>query len=97
MNGELFELHPCMPKAHNAKEGRGSRWRRMASIRLNKMYRRFGMGPQQTKRKTCAHLQRHKGGHSWMKCSKSWVSGSDASDWRAGWAACGAYESKEQS
>lgn len=41
----------------------------------------------------CAHLIRHSRGRTWLKCRAAGETGSAASDWRAGWQACGLYES----
>ncbi len=43
--------------------------------------------------KDCAHLI-HTGRHNtvFLKCSKSKITASKATDWRAGWTACGLFE-----
>ncbi len=91
-----FALTPPKLAAVNPKTGketRGETWRRRAAVRLSKMHQRYGRIDGQTC-KTCAFLERHgRARHkSWLKCRKSTVSMSDATDWRAGWTRCGAYE-----
>lgn len=52
----------------------------------------FGHGPDGITCKNCAHLLRYHQGARWMKCNLSKMTQSVASDWRAGWPACGKYE-----
>ena len=42
--------------------------------------------------KACIHLLRFRQGTYWHKCNLSKMTKSTASDWRAGWPACGKYE-----
>lgn len=50
----------------------------------------YGDVPDKTCR-TCAHLRRYHRGSTWMKCIKANPTASAATDWRAGWTACGLY------
>jgi hypothetical protein len=62
--------------------------------RILLMYARHGSTEGQTCR-TCAHLQRYKQGTRWMKCELTRQTSGAATDWRAGWPACGKWESCE--
>jgi len=66
--------------------------RRRAAWRLGKLRDLFGIGPAGAKCRTCANLTRR---GNWFKCAKYRASASDATDWRAHWPACGAYEKRE--
>lgn len=44
----------------------------------------------------CVFLLRFRAGHSWLKCAKTSITRSQASDWRAFWQACGLYEEQAQ-
>ena len=61
--------------------------------RIAEMHRVYGVGPLVTKCRTCRYLQRYRkaGRVSWMKCLRARVTASSATDWRAGWPACGLY------
>jgi hypothetical protein len=39
----------------------------------------------------CVHLERYSQGTKWFKCGLSRKSSSVATDWRAGWPACGLF------
>lgn len=58
---------------------------------LRDMHRAYGTTPRQYCR-TCTFLQRIERGTRWMKCAKSHSTSSSATDWRAGWPACGLYQ-----
>lgn len=40
----------------------------------------------------CIHLKRFRRVERWAKCEKSGPTGSNASDWRTHWKACGAFQ-----
>lgn len=42
--------------------------------------------------KNCKHLIRHRMGKSWLKCDLTLQTGGSATDWKAGWLACGKFE-----
>lgn len=70
--------------------------RRREAARRARMRTKFGLGPEGVTCKSCAHLRRL--GHhdsSYLKCLKYGVSHSEATDWRAKWPACGAYEAEQ--
>lgn len=90
LRGEPFE-----PPAATTT-GRGETWRRRASSRLATMHQRYGRGLEGRPCRGCAFLI-HGGGSdrkSFLKCQKAGVSHSEATDWRAKWASCGAYEAR---
>jgi len=67
--------------------------RRSEAARQAVMRRQFGPGPAGVTCKTCAHLIRVPGGrHVYLKCARYRISASEATDWRAKWPACGAFE-----
>lgn len=72
---------------------RAQDWNRLAAGRLAKMHQRYGRGPEGVTCKDCVFLERHRPGRtSFLKCRRAGVSASNATDWRAKWSACGAYE-----
>jgi len=63
----------------------------------NKMVRKFGRGPKDTKCKTCKHLVRYDyHNKNYYKCSNYGYSKSIASDFRLKFESCGKYEEGEQ-
>ncbi len=59
--------------------------------RLKVMHLMFGKREDETC-KNCVHLIRYHQGASWLKCDLTIQTGSNATDWRAGWTACGKFE-----
>lgn len=54
-------------------------------------------GTASKKCKNCIFLKRfHQGGKVWSKCSNATLDGHLATDWRAGWSACGLFKPDEQ-
>lgn len=50
-------------------------------------------GPVRSTCKDCRYLERHQAGGKWMKCGQfPRTTGGKATDWRAGWPACGLFE-----
>lgn len=60
-------------------------------LRLTEMHRLYGKLDGE-KCKNCVHLARYRMGGSWMKCNLSKQTNSSATDWKAGWPACGNFE-----
>lgn len=58
---------------------------------IRDMHRVHGSGPDGATCGTCISLERYRQSSSWMKCGKSFKTASAATDWRAGWRACGLY------
>jgi hypothetical protein len=80
------------PVSPATRSKRTEDWHRRASVRRSDMRRKFGNGPEGTTCRDCVYLIRVRpGANSFLKCEKYGISGSDASDWRAKWPACGAY------
>ena len=73
-------------------ESRGETWRRRASARLAKMHQRYGRRDGQVCRDCVFLLRMRPNRKTFLKCEKAGVSASDATDWRAKWTACGAFE-----
>lgn len=65
---------------------------RLALKLLAKLHAAYGKGPAGAQCKTCVHLRRYRQSKGWMKCAKALDTSSEATDWRAKWAACGLYE-----
>lgn len=61
--------------------------------RLRAMHKMYGKAEGKTC-KNCKYLLRFKMGGSWMKCKLSNQTHGKATDWKAGWQACGKYEEK---
>ncbi len=63
--------------------------------RIRVMHGMYG----RTEGKTCRHcifLEHYKMGASWLKCGRSKKTNSVATDWRAGWPACGLWEEEHE-
>lgn len=96
--GDDFDLTPPAPLEWHGKgpapkkETRSEAWKRRAGVRRQKMRLRYGPGPEGRTCKPCQFLIRvgHHDG-AYLKCEKAGISSSEATDWRAGWPACGAY------
>jgi hypothetical protein len=67
------------------------------SDRIKKMHGVFGKGPDGKLCKTCAHLIRtgYKS-RTYIKCDLNKITKGEATDWRAGYDACGKYEESAQ-
>jgi hypothetical protein len=64
--------------------------------RFSKMQQTYGAGPAGKTCKDCVFLKRVRPGvKSFLKCAVYGISKSDASDWRAGAAACGKFTERE--
>jgi hypothetical protein len=63
--------------------------------RIYNMHRFYGHGPEGRRCKQCKSFARYSMGSTWFKCHKSRVSRSIATDWRANWPACGAFEEEQ--
>ena len=59
--------------------------------RMRQMQREHGAGPPDATCKDCQHLVCVSMSRNYYKCVKSHVSGSNATDWRVSWPACGLY------
>ena len=59
--------------------------------RIVVMHSMYGKADDRTC-KTCKHLRRYKQSARWMKCLKAKITGGSATDWKAGFPACGLYE-----
>jgi hypothetical protein len=66
-----------------------------ASKNIGRMYLRFGMGPANKMCVRCRHFHRYSMGSTWFKCALSGPTSSNATDWRARWRACGAFDEAE--
>jgi len=62
--------------------------------RIKAMWDMYGRTEGKTCKK-CKFLAHYHQGASWMKCTKSRVTSSVATDWRAGWPACGLWEEEK--
>lgn len=92
---DLFELTPTMMAAL-APSTRTQAWHRRARERQGKMRLRYGAGPEGQCCRGCVHLIHvSPGARAFLKCNLSSRSHSEASDWRAKWPACGAYQSPD--
>jgi hypothetical protein len=61
-------------------------WRQLIQI--------YGKADPKTTCKNCVHLHRKSYSKTYLKCALASNSNSPATDWRAGWVACGRYEVK---
>ncbi len=77
----------------SGKESRSARTRRLAAERLSKMHLRYGRDADH-KCADCHHLRRLRYANTYLKCEVYGITGSEASDWRAKWTACGKFEAK---
>jgi hypothetical protein len=62
--------------------------------RAEDMWRVWGKADGRTCRH-CTHLERYEQGTRWLKCGLSTKTSSSATDWRAGWPACGKFEDEQ--
>ncbi len=60
--------------------------------RIKQMHGVYGVGPAGKKCKTCAHLFKQGKARFFLKCNLNKVTNGPATDWRAGYQACGRYE-----
>jgi hypothetical protein len=92
----LFDVRPLHSSTTtNARTGAPLSKRTIAAKQLEAkrvlfMAQTHGRGPQDATCRGCVHLVRvgHRG---WMKCEIYGITGSEASDWRAKWPACGLF------
>jgi hypothetical protein len=63
--------------------------------RLRVMHASYGTTPGKVC-KNCIHLRRYHAGASWLKCELTKSTQSSATDWKAGWPACGKYEESQK-
>lgn len=70
------------------------RHRRSGLHRLAQMHAMYGYGEVGKTCATCVHLARFSRG-GYLKCAKFGATASEATDWRAGWQACGLYEESQ--
>jgi hypothetical protein len=85
-----FELTPEHDTAIGSKRAQG--WHRNAAKRLAALHVRYGKGPVGQTCRDCVFLHRFgQGTKHWMKCEKATLDGHVGTDWRAKWAACGAF------
>lgn len=63
--------------------------------RLGLMHARHGHGPEGQICRECLFLQRVGRARTYLKCRGYNVTRSEATDWRAGWPACGAFQKAE--
>ncbi len=89
----LEELEPIAGKKRVSD--RTMRDRRRAAERLHVMHIAHGKGPEDRLCRGCVSLTRH-GYRGFLKCARYRVSSSEATDWRAKWRSCGAYEEKKK-
>jgi hypothetical protein len=59
--------------------------------RIREMLKVYGTKEGKTC-KTCKYLLRYYQSARWMKCKKSYITGGNGTDWKAGWPACGKHE-----
>jgi len=59
------------------------------------MIRKFGKGPDDKRCKHCRFFLRRMYSKTYFKCRLYSTSGSESSDWRANWPACGRFISDE--
>ena len=59
--------------------------------RIRAMHNMYGKTEDKVCR-LCTHLLRYHAGSNWLKCNISKMTSSVATDWKAGWPACGKYE-----
>ena len=65
--------------------------RRKAETMHRQLITAFGVTENQTC-KNCIFLKRFQQSKTWSKCAKATLDGHLATDWRAGWRACGKFE-----
>ena len=67
--------------------------KRLALKRSLALVARYGSGPEGARCGTCAHFRKFDyHDQRYAKCDLYGISHSEATDWRAKWAACGKYE-----
>jgi len=64
-------------------------------VRIKQMHGVYGKGPEGKKCKTCTHLYRVGKARLFLKCELNKVTRGPATDWRAGYEACGKYEEEQ--
>jgi hypothetical protein len=99
MADRLFDTQALIPArpAASARTGRPVSARTLAQRdserrRLGAMHARHGHGPEGQTCRNCAFLERHTYAKTYLKCRRYNVTSSEATDWRAKWPACGAFE-----
>lgn len=84
LTGEPAAPRPCSK--------RQAAWHRRASERLGAMHRAYGRGVEGVPCRHCHFLIRVRFSKDYLKCKKAGVTSSEATDWRATWQSCGAYQ-----
>jgi hypothetical protein len=99
MNETLFDIQPLLtprdetspltgrPVSKRTLAQRTSERRRLAT-----MHARHGHGPEGVSCRNCIFLERHRYTKTYLKCRRYNVTSSEATDWRASWPSCGAFE-----
>jgi hypothetical protein len=101
MADTLFDTHPLIPATDlvSPRTGRPVSKRTLAQRaserrRLAFMHASHGHGPEGVSCRDCVFLERHRYTKTYLKCRRYNVTSSEATDWRASWPACGAYQVK---
>lgn len=96
---ELFDTEPLIPRCSPVSERTGQplskrtlAQRDAERRRLNAMHARFGHGPEGQACRDCVFLLRQRYTKTILKCRRYNVTSSEATDWRARWPACGAFQ-----
>lgn len=63
-----------------------------ARRRIGRMHAKHGHGPEGATCADCSYFRRYKTNRVYFKCQLYGVSRSEATDWRAGWPACGLFQ-----
>jgi len=80
--------HPELNRPKNRRVANGA-------ARLVQMHTLYGQDEGGRPCKGCHHLIRYTpGATTFLKCELAGVTGSEASDWRAKWLACGKYQAR---
>lgn len=99
MGDKLFDTQPLLPERpeFSDRTGRPVSKRTLAQRekerrRLQAMHARHGHGPEGRTCRDCMFLERHRFNKTYLKCRRYNVTSSEATDWRASWPACGAFQ-----
>ena len=102
MDDKLFDTEPLLPERPpvSTRTGRPLSKRTLAQRdserrRLGAMHARHGHGPEGQTCRNCTFLLRRGYTKSILKCRRYNVTSYEATDWRAGWPACGAFQLAE--
>ncbi|HWB15943.1 MAG TPA: hypothetical protein VG538_06000 [Vicinamibacterales bacterium] len=93
-----YALTPYEPPARvePVKETRAETRHRLEARRQAEMVRRHGVGPEGATCGECASFVTVEGNtRNYLKCRRYGLSRAESTDWRAKWAACGAFTPRD--